>query len=113
MGLVKTAVKAAVAVKVAHVVHDRIERRKQEQWTAEGHPPETYPGTFRGVTDSVAGMLNPAAATAAASSPAGQPADGPMADVLSQLRELATLKQEGMLTDAEFDEQKRRILAQH
>jgi Short C-terminal domain len=113
MGLVGTAFKAAVAVKVAHVVHDRIERRKQEQWTADGHPPETYPGTFRGVTDSVAGMLNPAAAAAAGSGTAAQPADGTMAGVVAQLRELATLKQEGMLTDAEFDEQKRRLLAQH
>jgi hypothetical protein len=113
MGLVKTALKAAVAVKVAHVVHDRIERRKHEQWTADGHPPETYPGTFRGVTESVAGLLNPAAATAGASGSASQPAHGPLGDVVTQLRELATLKQEGMLTDAEFDEQKRRVLAQH
>jgi hypothetical protein len=34
MGLIKTALKTAVAVKTAHVVHDRIQRRQAEQWAA-------------------------------------------------------------------------------
>ncbi|MBV9358578.1 MAG: SHOCT domain-containing protein [Chloroflexi bacterium] len=34
MGLIKTALKTAVAVKTAHVVHDRIQRRQGEQWAA-------------------------------------------------------------------------------
>jgi hypothetical protein len=37
MGLIKTALKTAVAVKTAHVVHDRIQRRQGEKWAAE-HP---------------------------------------------------------------------------
>jgi hypothetical protein len=37
MGLIKTAVKTAVAVKTAHVVHNRIQRRQAEQW-AHGSP---------------------------------------------------------------------------
>jgi hypothetical protein len=37
MGLIKTALKTAVAVKTAHVVHDRIQRRQGEKWTGE-HP---------------------------------------------------------------------------
>jgi hypothetical protein len=38
MGLIKTALKTAVAVKTAHVVHDRIQRRQAEQWAAHGSP---------------------------------------------------------------------------
>jgi hypothetical protein len=34
MGLIKTALKTAVAVRTAHVVHDRIQRRQGEQWAA-------------------------------------------------------------------------------
>jgi hypothetical protein len=35
MGIIKTAVKTAVAVKTAHWVHDRIQSRQGEQWTAQ------------------------------------------------------------------------------
>ena len=37
MGLIKTALKTAVAVKTAHFVHDRIQQRQGEKWAAE-HP---------------------------------------------------------------------------
>jgi hypothetical protein len=84
MGLIKTGLKAAVFVKTAHVVHDRIERRQQAQWTSEGH--------------SAAGA--PVAAAAVA-----QPT------VLDQLTQLGDLRANGVLTDAEFEAQKARILA--
>jgi hypothetical protein len=92
MGLIKTALKTAVAVKTAHVVHDRIQNRKQEQWVAQGHPAETFPRP-------------------PADAPPAQPA-APMADVLEQLRALADLKTNGVLSEAEFEAQKQRILAQ-
>jgi hypothetical protein len=34
MGLIKTGLKTAVAVKTAHVVHNRIERRQQAEWAS-------------------------------------------------------------------------------
>jgi len=37
MGLLKTGMKAAVAVKTVDVIHERIQRRQQEQWAAFGH----------------------------------------------------------------------------
>lgn len=43
MGLIKTGIKAAVAVKVGHMVHDRIQTRKQAEWEAQGNPPGTTP----------------------------------------------------------------------
>jgi hypothetical protein len=100
MGLIKTGLKAAVAVKVAHMVHDRIEERKQAQWAATGHPgampsPAGHPGA----------MAVPAGApqAAAAASPSG-------GDMLDQLAKLGELKAAGVLTEAEFQAQKARIL---
>ncbi len=132
MGLIKTAVKTAVAVKTAHVVHDRIQRRKQAEWVAAGHSPETFPGVTPPVTaatgQAAASWSDPRAGEAAGSPSAPswtpalppEPATGsaaraaggaPMTEVLAQLRELADLKAAGVLTDAEFDAQKQRILA--
>jgi hypothetical protein len=38
MGLLKTGLKAAVAVKTADVIHQRVLDRQQEHATAQGHP---------------------------------------------------------------------------
>lgn len=102
MGLIKTGLKAAVAVKVAHMVHDRIEERKQVQWAATGHPGEVPgPGGHLGAMAAPAGA--PQATTAAAQLPRG-------GDVLDQLAKLGELKAAGVLTEAEFQAQKARIL---
>ena len=102
MGLIKTGLKAAVAVKVAHLVHDRIEERKQAQWAAAGHPGAVPgPGGHPGAMAGPAGVAQ-ATAAAAASPPGG--------DVLDQLAKLGELKAAGVLTDAEFQAQKARIL---
>ena len=37
MGLLKTGMKAVVAVNTADVIHERIQRRQQEQLAAYGH----------------------------------------------------------------------------
>jgi len=109
MGLIKTAIKTAVVVKTAHVVHDRIDRRKQQEWIAQGHSPESYPGTPLG--GAIGGALGlapagPASAAAAIPSPVPPPPD----DLFSQLRQLGELRAAGILTDDEFEAQKRRIL---
>jgi hypothetical protein len=84
MGLIKTALKTAVAVKTAHVVHDRIQRRQSEQWAAEGHPAPT--------------------------APAGAP-PAAVDDTLARLTQLGELRAAGVLTEAEFESQKARILS--
>ena len=111
MGLIKTALKTAVAVKVAHVVHDRIETRKQEQWVAQGHPAESFPGSFSGVTGAVGATVG-TGGQGQPVGPAAPVAPGPMGDVIAQLRELASMKADGVLTEAEFEAQKQRVLAQ-
>ena len=102
MGLIKTGLKAAVAVKVAHMVHDRIEERKQAQWTATGHP-RTMPGPG----GHPGAMAAPAAAPQATAATAASPSGG---DMLDQLAKLGELKAAGVLTEAEFQAQKARIL---
>jgi hypothetical protein len=102
MGLIKTGLKAAVAVKVAHMVHDRIDERKQAQWAAAGHP-----GAVPGPGGHPGAMAAPAGAPQATAAVAGSPPGG---DVLDQLAKLGELKAAGVLTEAEFQAQKARIL---
>ena len=92
MGILKTAAKVAVASSV----HGRVQRRQQQRWAAQ---------------DQAAGLAPPAAAQpslGAAPPPQATPAD--MSERLAQLAQLSDLKNAGVLTDAEFDEQKARIL---
>lgn len=93
MGLIKTGLKAAVAVKAGHLVHDRIQRRKQAEWEAQGNPAGTTPPTL--FTPSVA---NPSSADAADA-------------MLARLAKLGELRASGVLTDAEFEQQKAVILS--
>jgi len=117
MGLIKTGLKAAVAVKVAHVVHDRIERRQQAQWAAGGHPAEMSP---TGAPQAAAPVPHLAPAVPAAApqavapvahvAPAVPAEPPPVTDMLAQLTQLGELKAAGVLTEAEFQTQKARIL---
>lgn len=89
MGILRT----AVTVGVASSVHGRIQRRQQQRWAAQ---------------DQAAGLAPPAAPP-----PQAPPSQAPAADTsqrLAQLRELGDLKTAGVLTDAEFEQQKARIL---
>jgi hypothetical protein len=85
VGILRT----AVTVGVASSVHGRIQRRQQQRWAAQ---------------DKAAGLAPP---------PQAPPSQAPAADTsqrLAQLRELGDLKTAGVLTDAEFEQQKARIL---
>jgi len=93
MGLLKTGLKAAVAVKTADVIHERVLARQQAHAAAQGHPaPATQPGP-------------------AAPMPQAPPtASADMGEKLVQLQQLGELRASGVLTDAEFEGQKAVIL---
>ena len=123
MGLIKTGLKAAVAVKTADVIHERIQRRQQEQWAAYGHQPVAMAtagaALAPGVPAAVAVPSGPATAAEAAPvpppapaavAPAVAPAAPDTATMLAQLKQLGELRDAGVLTDAEFEVQKARIL---
>jgi hypothetical protein len=104
MGLIKTGLKAAVAVKTAHYVHDRIQQRQHGQWVA--NPPAGAPGS------ATAGPMQTPATSApwAADQPAVTPGPMQMPDTLAMLTQLGELRTSGVLTEAEFQAQKARIL---
>ena len=99
MGLLKT----AATVAVASSVHGRVQRRQQNRWAAQDQA-------------AAAAMYAPPPAQHAApahppqayAEPAPQPVD--MNDRLAQLKQLGELLSAGVLTQAEFDQQKARIL---
>lgn len=87
MGLLGTAAKVAVASSV----HGRVQRRQQTKWAAQDSAPPP----------AAAPQAPPAAPAAAAAS----------GGMLEQLKQLGELRDGGVLTDAEFEVQKARILA--
>jgi hypothetical protein len=92
MGLLKTAAKVAVASSV----HGRVQRRQQQRWAAQdagAAAPESATGS----------QLHAAATGAAVASPAEDP-------MVAQLRQLAGLRDSGVLTEEEFAAKKAKIL---
>jgi hypothetical protein len=85
-GLLRGVARTAVIAGTATAVSNRVSRRQAERWSAEEEPQyEQAP---------------PQAAPAA-----------PQRDPLEQLKELGELRDSGVLTDAEFEAQKAKILA--
>lgn len=95
MGLLKTAATAAVASSV----HGRVQRRQQARWAAQDQG-----GTAAAPPPSLA----PAPAPPPAPAAPAQPVD--MGERLAQLAQLGELMKAGLLTEAEFEQQKARIL---
>jgi membrane protease subunit (stomatin/prohibitin family) len=81
-GLLRGVGRVAVAAGTATAVSNRVSRRQGNKWAAQEQQNQPPPQ---------------------------QPA--PEKDRVQQLKELADLKQQGVLTDAEFDAEKARILA--
>jgi hypothetical protein len=102
VGILKT----AATVAVASSVHGRVQRRQQQRWAAQDQaagqapPPAAQPP---------AAQPPPEAAPPPQATPAQPPATS-MSERLAQLSTLSDMKSAGVLTDAEFDEQKARIL---
>jgi hypothetical protein len=91
-GLLRGVVRTAAVAGTATAVSNRVSRRQANRWAQQGQDsyaaePEQY-----------------------AAAPAAEPAE-PAADPLDQLRQLGELKASGVLTEAESDQQKARILA--
>jgi hypothetical protein len=91
--------RTAVVAGTATAVSNRVSRRQANRWASQepqyaepqyAPPPQQY--------------------YQAPPQPAPAPAPAPV-DPLAQLKELAELKAQGILTDAEFEAQKARILA--
>jgi Short C-terminal domain len=86
-GLLRGIARTAVVAGTATAVSNNVSRRQQSRWAQQG----------------------PAEPEASAPPPPA-PADA-APDLVTQLKELAALKEQGVLTDAEFAAQKARLLA--
>jgi len=87
MPLLRGVARTAVIAGTATAVSNRVSRRQANRWAQEDQP-----------QDSGAYEEQPAAAA-------------PAPDPLEQLKQLGELKASGVLTDAEFEAQKAKILA--
>jgi hypothetical protein len=99
-GLMRGIARTAVVAGTATAVSGRVSRRQQGRWAAKEQaaaPPAEAPPTEAPPTEA------PPQDT-----PAGQ--GGDMDTKLAQLKELGALKEQGVLTDAEFEVQKDKIL---
>jgi Short C-terminal domain len=92
-GLMRGVARTAVVAGTATAVSNRVSRRQANRWAAQDQ--QQY--------DQQQQYAQPQYA------PPPQPAPAP--DPIEQLKELAALKAQGILTDAEFEAQKAKILA--
>jgi hypothetical protein len=97
-GLIGTAARTAVIAGTATAVSGNVARRQQQR-AAQPAAPQGYEQA-----PPAAAPAPPQVAPAAAPSPMTE-------DVIAQLRELAELRDQGILTDEEFAAQKARLLA--
>ncbi|WP_336653025.1 MULTISPECIES: SHOCT domain-containing protein [unclassified Leucobacter] len=93
MGLLRTAARASVAARVV----GNVQRRQQTQWAAQD----------AARAQSAPAQNVPAQSTAPPTAPAAAPDTQTLID---QLTQLGQLRDAGVLTPAEFDAQKQRLL---
>jgi len=101
MGLIRGMARTAAVVGTATAVSGRVQRRQQNRWEQQ--------------ENAQAYEQQQAAAAAAPppqyAAPPPAPAAPSSADTIEQLTKLADLKAAGILTDAEFEAQKAKIIA--
>jgi Short C-terminal domain len=94
-GLLRMATRTAVVAGTATAVSNRVSRRQANRWSAQEE--QQYQQQQYAQQQQQYAPPPPAAA--------------PATDTVTQLKELADLKAQGILTDAEFEAQKAKILA--
>ena len=103
-GLIRGVARTAVIAGTATAVSNRVSRRQANRWSQQE---ESQAYEQQQAYDQQQAMAQQAAAQQAAAAPAAAPAT----DVVTQLKELAALKDQGILTEDEFAAQKAKILA--
>jgi hypothetical protein len=90
MGLIRGVARTAVIAGTATAVSNRVSRRQAGRWQAQEDQQYAEQQQY---------------------AQAPPPAAAPEKDMVTQLKELADLKDQGILTDAEFEAQKAKLLA--
>jgi len=114
-GLIRGVARTAVVAGTASAVSGRVQRRQQGRWAAQdaqqqGYPP---PQQYAAPAPTYAPPPPPPPPPTYAQPVYVEPAtDAPDMDAkIAQLKQLAELRDQGILTDAEFAAQKAQILA--
>jgi hypothetical protein len=105
-GLLRGIAKTAVIAGTATSVSNRVSRRQAGRWAAKEQPVQQQAYAAPPPQQVYAA---PPPQQVYVAPPAPAPQDS-MDDKLAQLKELGSLKSQGLLTEAEFETQKRRIL---
>ena len=95
MGLIRGVARTAVIAGTATAVSNRVSRRQANRWSQQEE--EQYAQQQQQQQQQYA-------------QPAPAPAAGPDDDSIAKLKQLAELKDQGILTQEEFDAQKAKIL---
>jgi len=90
-GLLRGVARTAVIAGTATSVSNRVSRRQAGRWAAKEQQADSPPPAYQ-------------------DEPEEEPAGGGMDDRLAQLKSLGDLKAQGVLSEAEFQEQKAQIL---
>jgi hypothetical protein len=96
MGLIGGMARTAVVAGTATAVSNRVSRRQANRWASQDEAAYAQQAQYAPQPQYVA--------------PAPAPAAAPAADPIEQLKELAALKAQGILTEEEFAAQKAKIL---
>jgi hypothetical protein len=99
MGLLGMVARTTVVAGTATAVSNRVSRRQANRWSQQAAPQQPQ----------YAPQAPPPQYVQAPPPPPPPPA--PPVDIVAQLKGLAELRDQGVLTDAEFDAQKAKILA--
>jgi hypothetical protein len=110
-GLLRGIARTAVIAGTATSVSNRVSRRQAGRWAGKEQPaPQQQPPQQQyAAPPQQVYAAPPQQVYVAPPAPAPAPADS-MDNKLAQLKDLAELKSQGVLTEAEFETQKRRIL---
>jgi alkylated DNA repair dioxygenase AlkB len=93
-GLLRGVARTAVVAGTATAVSNRVSRRQANRWSSQEEQQYAQQQQYE-----------------AAPPPPPPPAQPAAPDTVTQLKQLAELKDQGILTEAEFDAQKAKILA--
>ncbi|GAA4760547.1 SHOCT domain-containing protein [Actinomycetospora chibensis] len=99
-GLLRGLARTAMVAGTATAVSNRVSRRQAGRWAAQEYQQQSYPQQ----------SYPPQQAPPQQAPPQQAPAGGGYDQVLAQLKDLGELKAQGVLSEAEFETQKQRIL---
>jgi hypothetical protein len=107
MGLLRGVARTAAVAGTATAVSNRVSRRQAGRWAAKEQPQQPPPQQQQYAPQPQYVQQQPQYVVA---QPAATAPVDPASQRIEQLKQLGELKAQGVLTEAEFQEQKRRII---